>query len=73
MKKLLSCREVWCYDNCDYIVSGETEEDVVISAAEHGIIKHDKREKDMVRLREKLSIYLYYILITCDEAAAGQQ
>ena len=61
MKKLLSCREVWCYDNCDYIVSGETEEDVVISAAEHGVIKHGKREKNMAKLREKLRGFIYTI------------
>jgi hypothetical protein len=69
MKKLLSCREVWCYNNCDYIVSGETEEDVVIGTAEHGILKHGKKEKDMASLGEKLRIHLYYILLTCDEAS----
>ncbi len=61
MKKLLSCREVWCYDDCDYIMSGETEEDVVISAAEHGMIRHGKREKDMANLREKLRGSIYTI------------
>ena len=61
MKKLLSCREVWCYDDCDYIVSGKTEEDVVLSIAEHRIIKHGKREKDMARLREKLRGFIYTI------------
>ena len=61
MKKLLSCREVWCYDDCDYIVSGETEEDVVKSAAEHGIIRHGKKEKDLVKLREKFRGFIYTI------------
>jgi predicted small metal-binding protein len=61
MKKLLSCREVWRYDNCDYIVSGETEEDVVTSTAEHGILKHGKREMDMASLREKLREFIYTI------------
>jgi predicted small metal-binding protein len=61
MKKLLSCREVWCYDDCDYIVAGETEEDVVKNAAEHRIIKHGNREKDMVSLREKLREFIYTI------------
>jgi hypothetical protein len=42
MKKLLSCRKVWCYDDCDYIVAEETEEDVVVSAAEHNIVKHGR-------------------------------
>jgi hypothetical protein len=50
MKKLLSCREVWCYDYCDYIVVGETEEDVVISTAEHGIKEHSKIKLDMLKL-----------------------
>ena len=63
MKKLLSCREVWCYDDCDYIVAGETEEDVMTSAVENSIIKYGKREKDMARLRQKLRIHLYYNLI----------
>jgi hypothetical protein len=61
MKKLLSCREVWCYDNCDYIVLGETEEDVIISAAEHHVIKHGKREKNMATLRKKLRGFIYTI------------
>jgi predicted small metal-binding protein len=61
MKKLLSCREVWCYDDCDYIVSGETEEDVVTSAAEHGIIRHGMRQNNMAMLREKLSGFIYTI------------
>ena len=62
MKKvLLSCREVWCYDDCDYIVSGETEEDVVIGTAEHGIIKHGMRGKDMASLRKKLRGFIYTI------------
>jgi hypothetical protein len=59
MKKLLSCREVWCYDDCDYIVAEETDEDVVISAAEHSIKKHGKRKKDMVKLGEKLRGFIY--------------
>jgi predicted small metal-binding protein len=60
MKKLLSCREVWCYDDCDYIVSAETEEDVLKNAAEHGIIKHGKREKDLLDL-EKVRGFIYTI------------
>jgi hypothetical protein len=42
-------------------VSGETEEDVVISAAEHGMIRHGKRERDMAKLREKLRGSIYTI------------
>ena len=63
-KLLLSCREVGCYyDYCDYIVTGETEEDVVRSAAEHDMKDHGKTKKDMAKLREKLRIHLYYILL----------
>jgi predicted small metal-binding protein len=61
MKKLLSCREVWCYDYCDYIVAGETEEDVVISAEEHGIKEHGKTKRDTVKLSEKLKGFIYTI------------
>jgi predicted small metal-binding protein len=61
MKKLLSCREVGCYGDCDYIVTGETEEDVVRSTAEHDIKEHDKTKKDMVKMREKLKGFIYTI------------
>ena len=61
MTKLLSCREVGCYYNCDYIVTGETDEDVVKSAAEHSIIKHGRKETDTVRLIEKLRGFIYTI------------
>jgi Protein of unknown function (DUF1059) len=61
MKKLLSCREVWCYDDCDYIVAEETEEDVVVSAAEHNIVKHGRKETDTVRLIEELREFIYTI------------
>lgn len=45
MTKLLSCREVGC--DCDYIVTGETEEEVMKNAAEHGIKEHSRTQKDM--------------------------
>ena len=61
MKKLLSCREVWCYDDCDYIVAGETEEEVVRTAAEHGIKKHGKTKRDMVKSIGKLKGFIYTI------------
>jgi predicted small metal-binding protein len=60
-KLLLSCREVGYYDYCDYIVTGETEEDIVRSAAEHGIKEHGKTNKDIVKLREKLKGFIYTI------------
>jgi predicted small metal-binding protein len=59
MKKLLSCREVGCYDNCNYIVTGETEEEVIRSAAEHDIKKHGKTKKDVVKMREKLKEFIH--------------
>ena len=61
MTKLLSCREVGCYYDCDYIVTGETEEDVVRSATEHGIKEHGKKEKDIVKMREKLKGFIYTV------------
>jgi predicted small metal-binding protein len=60
-KLLLSCREVWCYDDCDYIVTGETEEDIVKSAAKHDIKEHGKTKNDMVNMREKLKGFIYTI------------
>ena len=56
---VLSCREVGCYDYCDYIVIGETEEDVLKSAAEHDMKVHGKTRKDIVRLRENLKGFIY--------------
>jgi predicted small metal-binding protein len=60
-KLLLSCREVGCYDYCDYIVTGETEEDIVRGAAEHDIKEHGKTKNDMVKMREKLKGFIYTI------------
>jgi predicted small metal-binding protein len=65
MKKLLSCREVWCYDDCDYIVAGETEEDVMRSAAEHVIKEHGKTKKYSKDERKTQRIHLYSILLRC--------
>jgi predicted small metal-binding protein len=59
MKKLLSCREVGCYDDCDYIVTGETEEEVMQSAAEHGIKAHGTTLKDMLEIREKIKEFIH--------------
>ena len=61
MTKLLSCREVGCYYDCDYIVTGETEEDIVRSAAEHDIKEHGKTKTDIVKIREKLKGFIYTI------------
>ena len=59
MKKLLSCRELGCYEDCDYIVTGETEEDIMKSAAEHSIKEHGKTQIDMVQMREKLKEFIH--------------
>jgi predicted small metal-binding protein len=61
MTKLLSCREVGCYYDCDYIVTGETVEDVVRSAAEHDIKEHGKTKNDLVKMTEKLKGFIYTI------------
>ena len=61
MTKLLSCREVGCYYNCDYIVTGETEEDVLRNATEHDIKEHGKTKTDIVKIREKLKGFIYTI------------
>ena len=66
MTKLLSCREVGCYDNCNYIVTGETEEEVIRSAAEHDIKKYGKTKKGCGKdERETQRIHLYYMLLRC--------
>jgi len=64
MTKLLSCPEVGCYYDCDYIVTGETEEDVLRSATEHDIKEHKehgKTKNDIVTMREKLKGFIYTI------------
>jgi predicted small metal-binding protein len=58
---LLSCREVGCYDYCDYIITGETEEDIVKSTVEHDMKVHGKTEKDIVRMKEKLKGFIYIL------------
>jgi predicted small metal-binding protein len=59
MKKLLSCREVGCYGDCNYIVTGEIEEDVMRSAREHGMKEHRRTQKDMVEIREKIKGFIH--------------
>ena len=45
-------------NHSDYIVTGETEEDVLRSAAEHDIKEHGKTKKDIVKLKEKLKGFI---------------
>jgi predicted small metal-binding protein len=47
--KTLSCREAGC--ECDYIAKGETEEEVIRDAADHGIKEHGKKEEDMTQMK----------------------
>jgi predicted small metal-binding protein len=50
--KTLSCREAGC--ECDYIAKGETEEEVIRDAANHGIKEHGQKEEDMTQMKEML-------------------
>ena len=56
MRKLLSCREIGC--ECDYIVTGETEEEVLKYTAEHSIEKHGKTQEDVMKIEEKIKGFI---------------
>jgi predicted small metal-binding protein len=45
--KSLSCREAGC--DCDYIATGQTEEELMGKLREHG-----KTEEDMMQMKDKL-------------------
>ena len=63
MKKLLSCREVWCYDDCDYIVAEETEDDVVRSL-QNTVSKNMVSQKGSGKVEGKTQrVHLYCKLI----------
>jgi predicted small metal-binding protein len=55
--KTLSCREAGC--DCDYIAKGETEEEVIRDAADHGIKEHGKKEADMTQMEEMLRALIH--------------
>jgi predicted small metal-binding protein len=55
--KTLSCREAGC--ECDYIAKGETDEEVIRDAADHGIKEHGKKEKDMAQMKEMLRALIH--------------
>jgi predicted small metal-binding protein len=61
MRKLLSCREIGC--DCDYIVTGETEEEVLRYTAEHRIKEHGKTQEEAVNIREKIKEFIYTICV----------
>jgi predicted small metal-binding protein len=55
--KTLSCREAGC--ECDYIAKGETEEEVMRDAADHGIKEHGKKAEDMNQMKEMLRALIH--------------
>jgi predicted small metal-binding protein len=50
--KTLSCRDAGC--NCDYVARGETEEEVMRDAAQHGMKEHGKTQEDMTQMQGNL-------------------
>jgi predicted small metal-binding protein len=59
MRKLLSCREIGC--ECDYIVTGDTNEEVLGNTAEHSMEKHGKKLEDVMDIQEKMKGFIYSI------------
>ena len=55
--KTLSCREAGC--ECDYIAKGETEEEVMRDAVDHGIKEHGKKEEDLTQKKETLRALIH--------------
>jgi hypothetical protein len=54
-------------------VAEETEEDVIVSAAEQQYRKNGGKETDTIRLRERLRGFnLYHIVLMSGRVAAGQ-
>jgi predicted small metal-binding protein len=50
--KTLSCRDAGC--DCDYVAIGETEEEVIRDAAQHGMKEHGKTQEDMTQMQGNL-------------------
>jgi predicted small metal-binding protein len=51
--KTISCREAGF--ECDWIVKGQTEEEVINNAAEHAIKEHDVKSEDITpEMKEKI-------------------
>jgi predicted small metal-binding protein len=55
--KTLSCHKAGC--ECNYIAKGETEEEVMKDAADHGIKEHDMKEDDMTQMKEMLRALIH--------------
>jgi predicted small metal-binding protein len=69
--KTLSCREAG-YE-CDYIAKGETEEEVIRDAADHGIKEHGKKEEDMTQMKEMFRALIHDSSSTDTTTALRQQ
>ncbi|HET7285700.1 MAG TPA: DUF1059 domain-containing protein [Nitrososphaeraceae archaeon] len=51
--KTISCREAGF--ECDYVIKGQTEEEVVKNGAEHAIKEHGMKSEDMTpEMKEKI-------------------
>jgi predicted small metal-binding protein len=51
--KTISCREAGF--ECDYVIKGQTEEEVVKNGAEHAIKEHGMKAEDMTpEMKEKI-------------------
>jgi predicted small metal-binding protein len=51
--KTVSCREAGF--DCDHVVKGETEEEVIKNGAEHAMKVHDMKEEDMTpEMKQKI-------------------
>ena len=50
--KTLSCRDTEC--DYDYVANGETEDDVLRDASQHGMKEHGKTDKDMIQMQDNL-------------------
>src|SRR5918911_3836672 len=50
--KTLSCRDAGC--DCNYVARGETEEEVIRDAAQHGMKEHGKTQEDMTQMQSNL-------------------
>jgi predicted small metal-binding protein len=59
MRKLLSCREIG--RECDYIVTGDTDEEVLVYTVEHSMEKHGKKLEDIMDIQEKIKGFIYSI------------
>jgi predicted small metal-binding protein len=54
--KSLSCRESGC--DCDYIATGQTEEELMGKLRERGMKEHGKTEEDMIQMKDKLKGFM---------------